>query len=338
MTIIPSGGSFEIKLEGQWVFNPKGRVGQVQTSTTLDWDAPKHTIIDRERCRQFGVTLAECVDGFMAFLTRFAHKSVTLSAQDLVASGAAILHCPAINKDCLFEDVMLRNYMSARYTPFTELRPVTQVVRDGFLTHTDKALLSTVILNQVIAHPGAPRQMIIMDELPSNVHSSNVPHSVSASLVGKDNVCPNVVVIRSMEQLTHPSIRRALKVTPLHLYINRSVVMYLHAMCDTEKMGGRTLNTIGPVAYKWARHILGVHTILSDMPWDRVITCTNMSSVLLPGKPRVGFWWTLCRPADVVGHVTSLSDTSTKPFWGYDKTFELFTRHRMIDLTHAHEK
>lgn len=320
---MPSGNIY-FELEGQWKYNPKNHVHR-DITTTFNWNAHRPSI-ERERCLQFGMTLSQCISGFMAYLTQFTNKHVTLCARDFVAAGACLLHSPETKEDLLFEDVMLRNYATAHHKALTKLGPVTQVIRDGFFTHTDEKLLGTVILNLVVSQPGALRQMIIMDELPS-------PASTRARLP----LPYPVVFLHSIEQLTDPKIRHVLKATELRLYVRTSVVSYLHAMCDTEKVGSRTLNTLGPTGYKWARHTLGVCTVLSDLPWDRVITCTKKDTVLLPGQPKIGFWWTLCHPCDVVGRVTSVTNMSARAPWGFEKTFQLLTRHRMIDLTHAQE-
>lgn len=204
-----------------------------------------------------------------------------------------------------------------------------QIVRDGYLVHDNQATLKNIVLPLVLSQPcldkhgclnASPRQLVILDRLPDC--ASGLP-----------NLDAKIVYIRNLEDLTREALRQYLKMPGVCAYIQTDMLQQLLHRCLVERNIGRIDAKIQQ------KHLRGCFsTVLSDLPWDRVITCCVTSVVRMPPGHDIGFWWTLCGHDAVTAHAAPLSTVTVNGFRGAMTKQRLkhwLNRHRMIDLTHA---
>lgn len=314
-----SGVVKRITMTGQWILRASSQQDSWShhvKSARLNWSA-EYTATWERRCRQFGATAAECVAGFMSYLHTFANKSVTLTPHDCRSAGAPVVEESETAHIHLLEDDSLKHlrvWYSKKFGEFV----FSQHIRDGYVVHPNKDVLSKTILPLVIQvdrsmnlQRSSHRQLVIVQQLPDQ------------------DPGPDVIVLRDVLDLTHDTIRQSLKATRhVMVYVTAAIIDSLYYQCYE----GKT-DCTDRAAHKWMCQVSGYKTTLFDLHWDCVISCCDTWVVKVPKSHDIGFWWTLCTPGQVIGHDAPLSSTTITPKSAYKDTITLMNRHRMIDLT-----
>lgn len=276
--------------------------------------------ISAARSACFGTTFSECVTRFMTHLAQFHNRQISLTMTDLSCVGARVLAGVNCLYDTLIPDKATLMEESTNNFVYCSEKPVytTMVVRDGYIVHSNPEVLGQLILPLVLAQPQHGktnlRQLVILDQLPQ-----------------PEQLGTNYVIIHSSDTLMQPSLRKQLKANNICVYVLTGVIHILCQLC-LKKCVAR--NIPGQIQHKFLRETLGYSTILSDLPWDRVITISE-TDVGLPLGHKIGFWWTLCTPNNVTTSNPPLSVINVKNVSKNTKQHlrHLLNRHRMIDLT-----
>lgn len=323
VSIVSGNECIKIELSGLWSYNNDGRADWFSGVACMEMHWNAHILgLSLQRCQHFGATMPECIAHFMSFLTGFANSMVKLRAEDFVACGAPVLKYVNSDNVRLFDDDVLASHKSSWYSKSFNKLSVTQLVRDGYITHDDPKILKNVVLPLVIMSQPCNRQLVIVDKMPKGLQNGiNTPH----------------IIVRHIDELMDPAIRARLKAPQVSVIVCFSVIYTLQGMCANEKICKRNLNTLSKIAAKYTLKVLRVNTIFTDLAWDRVIThCKRV--VTLPGQTdHIGFWWTLCAPTSTILLEEAPPLTQTQAFTSssiFKETRMLLNRHRMIDLSY----
>jgi hypothetical protein len=314
VTIIPDPCS--VRLKGHWQLTANQSWQIAPEKASINWDAPFLNALPR-RCRAFGTTLETCLQGFMTHMHKHANKRVSFDVTELVPLGAPVLLSPDLAKPILLSDAAF-NGKSLWPRNKVNKTPFSFCLRDAYIVHPNRHTLENTLLPLILDTQPAlgRRQLIILDALPGVDLTSGPSGAIT-------------VLIRTMDYLkSQVTSRKRLKADNIRVFILASVVSEL-----LDLIGGGMSDTTGMVAHKHLRSSLNVSTILSDLPWDRVITCTAQPVKLPPGH-KIGFWWTLCwTREDVSAHAAPLSHVKVSQCKFVQRTIGLLNRSRMLDLS-----
>ena len=305
-----------------WEFKPK----KVQ----IDWDSTVPETM-QQRCRVFGTDLATCVHNFVTHMHQNAEQTMSLGLNDAATLGAPVAIVD--NNPTLLCDNTLHTPHWAWYRScIGDKKLFSFPVRDAYLMHSNKQVLDTIILPLVISHPQSKsmkRQLIVIDTMPDLSSEPNTLciHSLSQLQAGSPHRITFYPVIK----------RRDLKAEFIRVYILATVISDLMKdLCSKLSVqSGQALEDMnhGMVTHKCIRHGLRLCSILSDLPWDRVVTCCACPVKLPPGH-KIGFWWTLCHTmSEATNEDAPLSRVTVNKCKFVACTVKKLNRYRMIDLS-----
>lgn len=301
---------FSFSMKGRWQLTPNQTWQIAPEKLSINWDA-KFVAAQPRHCRSFGTTPDACLHGFMSYMHRLANKCVTFSVAELATVGAPVLLSPDGHNPILLSDNAFNHKFPWFRSKIGDKKPFSFFIRDAYIVHPNIHTLLPLVMR---ADPQlGRRQLIIVDSLP-DPDETQEPQ--------------NIVLIRSMVYLRScVTSRKRLKAPNIRVFVLASVVAELQSLI------GNDMPASGRVAHKYVRTSLYLCTILSDLPWDRVITCTTQPIRLPPGH-RIGFWWTLCNAEqNVFAHAAPLSHVTFSSCKLAERTIRLLNRSRMIDLS-----
>jgi len=348
-------------LRGQWRLTPFISWEFKPKKVQIDWDY-KIPEIMHQRCHLFGTTLDACVHNFMLHMHKHANQTISLGLHDTVSVGAPVV--VADNYPTLLCDNTLATPHWSWYRSCIGDKSVFSFsIRDAYIVHSDKQVLESTVLPLVISQSHANfagRQLIVVDKMPNpddvrranesghevDVRRANGGEQIDQAKLNNTSHNGTVIYIHALSQLQvglprmisfHPVIRRRdLKAEHVRVYILASVVSDLiKVLCSKLSVEpGQAIEDVnhGTVTHKCIRHNLRLCTILSDLPWDCVVTCCD-STVKLPPGHKIGFWWTLCTMSDVISEDAPLSRVTANKCKFVNATIKRLNRCRMIDLS-----